>query len=145
MEKFQSFLVEIPWFLPNSKDCVGPTQPRGKGSKRRILGLVLWPLAVTRCKLCSSQAGENGASGKEPCWDFAFSGICPSLNGILLWFLPSSNKQKAPRFTLGLCSHVQTAWGPSQLFKKPPCQRGTGAPIYMDGSVCVYTHIHYAE
>lgn len=37
-----------------------------RGQRGRILGLVLWPLAVARCKVCSSQAGENGASGKEP-------------------------------------------------------------------------------
>lgn len=85
----------------------------------------------------------EGAS--SPRWDFAFNGISLSLNGILLWFLPSSNKQKAHRFTLGLCSHVQTAWGPSWLFKKPPWQRGTAAPVCMYGSVCIYTHVHYAE
>lgn len=62
---FKSFFVEIPWFPPNSKDHVGPTQPWGNGSRGRILGLVLWPLPVARCKLGSSQAGENGASGKE--------------------------------------------------------------------------------
>lgn len=146
-KSFKSFSVEIPWFLPNSKDHVAPTEPWGNGSRGRILGLILWQCSGKVQILLFPSWGKwsiwEGAS--SPRWDFAFNAICPSLNGILLWFLPSSNKQKAHRFTLGLCSDVQTAWGPSQLFKKPPCQRGAVAPIYMYGSVCIYTHTHYTE
>lgn len=58
-------LWKSPGFYQTPKTTWGPTQPWGNGSRGRTLGLVLWALPVARCKLCSSQAGGNRASGKE--------------------------------------------------------------------------------
>lgn len=134
---------EIPrvslWEFPG-----GSHSAMGKGVKRENFGAG----AVSPCSGGKVQSVPFPSWGEQRFWegasklgwDFALSGICLSLNGILLWFLPSSNKQKAHRFTLGLCSHIQTAWGPSQLFKK----RGTVAP-YRCMEVCVYIHTYTVQ
>lgn len=146
-KSFKSFSVEIPWFLPNSKDHVAPTEPWGNGSRGRILGLVLWPLAVARCKFCSSQAGENGASGKEPP-HHAGTLLSMQFARVLMessygFFQVQINK----KLTGLLWACAATSKQPGDLhncLKSHPAREELLHP-YICMEVCVYTHTHTTQ
>lgn len=115
-ENFQEFLCGNPLVSTKLQRPHGSYSAMGKWVKRENFGA--GPVSPSSGKVQTVLFPSRGKRSiwegdSSPRWDFASNGISLSLNGILLWFHLSSNKQKAHRFTLGLCSHVQTAWGPS--------------------------------
>lgn len=143
MEKFQEFsLWEFPGFYQTPKTAWLLLSHGERGQEGEFWGWSCGPLQWQGTNCAFPRLGKMEHLGRSRAGTLLSMEFAQVLMESSYGFFQAQINKK---LTGLLWARAATSKQPGDLPNCLKSQRGTAAPIYMYGSVGIYTHIHYAE